>query len=66
MTYPTDLHNIVNSLAIAKKKLANIEEEMLKIDPLQAEINELTARLAKVCTDANLPVEAINLLLAAR
>ena len=66
MTFPTDLHVLVNQLAIAKKKLANVEEEAAKVPTFQQEVDRLRAKLLMILDKAGFTEEAIELLLAAR
>ncbi len=66
MKLPADLHVLVDQLAIAKKKLANVEEEVAKIPPLQEEVARLRAKLFMILDKAGFTEEAVDLLLAAR
>jgi len=60
------LHSTVDSLAVAKKKLANAEEEAAKVQPLTLEVNRIKSELMKLIDNLGFTEEAIELLLAAR
>jgi hypothetical protein len=60
------LHGLVDQLAIAKKKLANAEEEAAKLPALQGETNRLTSELMGTLGKLGFTEEAVELLLAAR
>lgn len=66
MTFPEDLHLLVDQLAIAKKKLANVEEEVAKVQPLKEEVDRLRLKLLMILDKVGFTEEAIELLLAAR
>jgi len=60
------LHSLVDSLAIAKKKLANAEEEAAKVPKLQSEVDRLKSELMTNLDKVGFTEEAVELLLAAR
>jgi hypothetical protein len=62
----TEIHGIVDQLAIAKKKLANAEEESAKVPGFQATVDHLKSKLMIILDKAGFTEEAIELLLAAR
>lgn len=66
MNYPADLHVIVDQLAIAKKKLRDLEERVAGVPALQAEVDQLQARLVIILDRAGFDEAAVDLLLAAR
>lgn len=66
MNFPSDLHEIVDQLAIATKKLANVEEEAAKVPGLQEEVNRIRAKLLTILGSKGFTEEAVDLLLAAR
>lgn len=67
MTIPDpELHGIVNELAIAQKKLANIEEEVAKLKDAQDKVAVLRAKLVGMLDRSGFTEEAVDLLLAAR
>ena len=61
-----DLHATVDALAIATKKLANVQEEVDKLPKMQAEVDRLKGKLLTMLDKAGFTEEAVELLLAAR
>lgn len=62
----SDIHSTVDALAIAKKKLAYIDEELAKRPPVQAEVEALQSKLMNMLDKLGFTEEAVTLLLAAR
>lgn len=66
MKFPSDLHEMVEQLTFATKKLASLQEEVAKIAPLQEKVDQLRAKLLATLDKHGFTEEAIDLLLAAR
>lgn len=66
MTFPSDLHELVDQLAIATKKLKNIQEEVDKLPPAQELVDRLRLKLVGVLDSKGFTEDAVDLLLAAR
>jgi hypothetical protein len=66
VNFPADLHSLVDQLAIASKKLANIEEEAAKLPRAQEEVQILRDRLLTILDKHGFAEDAVDLLLAAR
>ncbi len=64
--FKSALHTVVDMLAVAKKKLANVQEEAAKEPKLQAEVDRLTSELTTMLGKVGFDVEVVDLLLAAR
>lgn len=66
MTFPSDLPNLVEQLAIAKTKLDRIEAEVAKLQAAKEEVEKLRERLLLILDQRGFTEEAVDLLLAAR
>ncbi len=66
MNFPSNLHELVEKLAIAKKKLTQLETEALKIPLAKNEFDNLRAELVKYLETEGFPEETVELLIAAR
>lgn len=66
MTFPPNLHELVEKLAIARKKLTQLEVEALKIPAAKNEFDTLRAELLKYLESEGFPEETVELLIAAR
>lgn len=66
MTFPSNLHELVEKVAIAKKKLTQLETEALKIPAAKNEFETLRAELSQILGKEGFPEETVDLLLAAR
>lgn len=61
-----ELHSLVDQLAIATRKLMNLQEEVAKIPQAQATVDQLRAQLLRSIEKQGFTEEAVDLLLAAR
>ncbi len=66
VTFPAELHSMVESLAVATKQLKGLQAEAEKVPAAQAKVDELRAKLLGVLDRAGFTEEAVDLLLAAR
>jgi hypothetical protein len=66
VTFPPDLAQVVDQLAVAKKKLVHMEEAVAKLQAAELLVNQLRARLVTMLGQHGFTEEAVDLLLAAR
>lgn len=66
MTFPSDLHELVDKLGIATRKLSHIEEEVARLPAAQEEVARLRTKLIASLNKLGFSEEAVDLLLAAR